>query len=566
MNDKFERDFYPYDDDLDRDDSSRENNDNGVSPENSADSFEDFFRPEDDTEKAPSFAGRQADDEAQAEKNYVLESDAQNPQQDDGDVFIDGEYHFKSPDLDVPAYSDAGYVSSDRAAAVPPRYRCTERAPEKEKEPRRKTRRRPGHGISAAAVICMCLVCSLVGGLVGGAAIKFSDNPDAYISDSSGDGSGTVINYADDPTPSSSVTAKTVASGSEMTATEIYALGCEQSVAIKSEITYYNIFGQTTSAAVSGSGFVISSDGYIMTNYHVIEDADKGAYDITVVFYDGTECSATVVGYEKDNDVAILKIDATDLNAVTFGNSDLMQVGETVYAIGNPLGELAFTMTSGSISALDREISTSDSSTGTATTINMFQIDAAVNSGNSGGPVYNSRGEVIGIVTAKYSDSGVEGLGFAIPINDASSIAEDLITKGYVSGKASIGIYPQEITSYVAQYYNMPLGVYVTEVVSGSAAESCGIQVGDIITGLGDADISSYSELKSALKDYREGDTTTIRVYRSGEYLDLTITFDEYIPDDTTEDSDALLEEETGAAGNSMPQQGFPQQGGQQRP
>lgn len=188
----------------------------------------------------------------------------------------------------------------------------------------------------------------------------------------------------------------------------------------------------TSSAAVSGSGFIASSDGYIITNYHVIQNAYEGNFDINVMTHDGTKYIATVVGTEQDNDIAVLKIDAEGLNPVTFGDSDELAVGDTVYAVGNPLGELEFSMSTGHVSAKDRAITTEES----ATPINVFQIDAAVNSGNSGGPVYNDQGQVVGVVNAKYSATGVEGIGFAIPANDAVSIANDLITKGYVTGKA----------------------------------------------------------------------------------------------------------------------------------
>ena len=224
----------------------------------------------------------------------------------------------------------------------------------------------------------------------------------------------------------------------------------------------------------------------------------------------------------------MLKIEATGLNAVRFGNSDSISVGETVYAVGNPLGELDFSMSTGHVSALDRLI-TSDES---GVPINMFQIDAAVNSGNSGGPVYNAAGEVIGIVTAKYASTGVEGLGFAIPINDAARIASDLITNGYVTGRAYMGILIKDTyNSYQGRIYssysNLPQGAYVDSVESGSSAEKAGIRADDIITALGDQKVASSSELTVALHSFSAGDTTTVTVYRDGGEITLTITFDE---------------------------------------
>ena len=422
------------------------------------------------------------------------------------------------------AYSDAGYVPSDSASVVPPVYHCRTPEPPKEKKPRR-------GGVNTAGLIAACLACAIVGGIAGGAigGRGAADKGEAAPSEST----GTVITTVKaTPTP---VSTNIVSTGEEMSAGDIYNMACRQAVAITTEITTTNLFGYTSSAAVSGSGFIISPDGYILTNYHVIEDANEGGYDITVLTYDGTEYTASIVGYEKDNDIAVLKIEASGLDAVTVGDSDAMSVGDTVYAVGNPLGELQYTMTSGMVSALDRDISSTDQNTGVVTTISMFQIDAAVNSGNSGGPVYNSRGEVIGVVTAKYSSSGVEGLGFAIPINDAVSIATELISNGYVTGKAYMGVYAQTVTSAAAQYYNMVEGAYVYQVVEGGCAERCGLKTGDIIVAIDDHEIASRSDLVSAKKDYKAGDSAVLKIYRSGEYIELNIVFDEETPEEETD-------------------------------
>jgi len=230
---------------------------------------------------------------------------------------------------------------------------------------------------------------------------------------------------------------------------------------------------------------------------------------------------------EADNDVAVLKIDATGLSAATLGNSDSLRVGDTVYAVGNPLGELEFSMTTGHVSAKDRLISTDSS----GESISMFQIDAAVNSGNSGGPVYNARGEVVGIVTAKYKSSGVEGIGFAIPIGDAAAIAQDLLTTGYVTGKAHLGVsVNSKYNEMYAQYYGWPVGAYIDSVDRGSSAESAGIQAGDIITRIDGAAIRSYDDLRSAVKHHAAGETVTIELYRGDENRSVTVTFDEERP------------------------------------
>ena len=453
---------------------------------------------------------------------------------------VDGEYRFVRPDAERESeseagrgYSDAGYVASDEAATVPKSYYS---APALDKTERRA--KKPKKPLGAAAVVALCLVCALLGGVVGGVVpgLLKTETPTEQ-SPTSGD--GTVINQVS--STGNPVSTKLVTAGEELTATEIYYdLALSQVVGVRTEITYTNFWGYTSSSAVSGSGFIISSDGYILTNYHVIEDAVKGGYDVQVLTYDGTQYIADIIGYEEDNDVAVLKIDGTGFKAATIGDSDSMKVGEVVYAVGNPLGELEYTMTDGIVSALDREISTYDSDTRTYTNINMFQISAAINQGNSGGPVYNSRGEVIGIASAKYSDTGVESLGFAIPINDAVKIAKDLISDGYVRGKASLGITVGSVSASAAQYYGLVQGAIVNTVQSGSAAEKAGLQPSDIIVEMDSYEITSQDDLVAAKKNYNAGNTATLRVYRGGSYVELTITFDEETPsaaatDDSTQ-------------------------------
>ena len=424
------------------------------------------------------------------------------------DAGIDGEYHFVRPEQRL--YEDAEFVPQDEATEVPNYY-----APE-EKKPREKSgeARRGG----ALKIACMCLVCALVGGLVGG-----------FVSWSAVRG-----NLADGTAKDNSVKPIVSTPGGKKVSTEtasaneIYELGCKQTVGVSLESTYANIFGQQSASAVAGTGFVITADGYVLTNYHVIESAQKRGYKISVLFKDKSSFEAKVVGFDEDNDVAVLKIDASGLSPVTIGNSDDIAVGDSVFAIGNPLGELDFSMTSGRVSALNRSITTEQGDAA----INMFQFDAAINSGNSGGPVYNESGEVIGIATAKVGSSGVEGLGFAIPINDAADIANELITKGYVSGRAYMGVdIDNRYTSVYAQYYNMPEGAYVYNVESGGCAEKSGIAAGDIITEVGGEVIGSYSDLNAAVKNFKAGQSTEIVVYRGGEYETLSITFDESKPD-----------------------------------
>ncbi len=425
-----------------------------------------------------------------------------------GDV-IDGEYHYVRPEQRL--YEDAEFVPQDEATEVPNYY-----APE-EKKPREKTENAPQRG-GTLRMACICLVCALVGGLAGG-----------YVSwnalRDSTDG-GTVKDTAANAIVSTT-TGKNV-STTPTSANDIYQLACRQTVGVSLESSSANIFGQQSASAVAGTGFVISTDGYIMTNYHVIESAQKNGNGIQILFKDKTSYDARVVGFDQDNDVAVLKIEASDLTPVNIGNSDDIAVGDNVFTIGNPLGELDFSMTSGRVSALNRSITTDRSSAA----INMFQFDAAINSGNSGGPVYNENGEVIGIATAKVGSSGVEGLGFAIPINDAADIANELITKGYVSGKAYMGVdIDNRYTPVYAQYYDMPEGAYVYNVESGKCAEKAGLAAGDIITEVGNETIGGYSDLNAAIKSYKAGENAEIVIYRAGKYETLNITFDESEPD-----------------------------------
>ncbi|MBE6914475.1 MAG: trypsin-like serine protease [Ruminococcaceae bacterium] len=458
---------------------------------------------------------------------------------------VDGEYSFVRPQTERSAYSDAGYVPSEAASAVPRSYHCapapSEKKPKKEKRDRR--------GMPAGAVVALCVVCAILGGMAGGflpdliAGRGATEPPILTPSPAAEDKTDPAAPEAD------RVVVGPVESGGEMSATEIYYnLALKQVVGITTEITYTNYFGFTSSGAVRGSGFIISEDGYVLTNYHVIAEAVKGSHDIKVLRSDGTTYIAEVIGYEEENDVAVLKIDAEEaLSAAVVGNSDEMLVGEQVYAIGNPLGELEYTLTSGKVSAMDREIRSTDASTGQTTTINMFQTDAAINSGNSGGPVYNSRGEVIGIATAKYSETGIEGLGFAIPINDAIRIANDLISDGYVRGKAYMGISVGTVTASAAQYYGLVEGAIVAGVTEGGCAEAAGLQESDIIVAIDGREITSREELIAAKRDYRAGDSAVLKVYRGGAYIELTIVFDEETPE--------LLEADSANETQTQPQQ-----------
>ena len=380
-----------------------------------------------------------------------------------------------------------------------------------DKNPGGSPKKKGGSGLSGK-IVALALVCALVGGFIGagvsGAATKVNK---------------TSVQVSDREV--AQVQTVKVDGKTQMSMSEVYASNVNSVVSINVSATT-NYFGQTVQTAASGTGFFITEDGYVLTNYHVISTAHQYGYAVSVLTYDGTTYQATIVGVDEDNDIALLKIDATGVTPVTFGDSDSMSVGDTVYAVGNPLGELEFTMTSGMISALDRTITTSD---GTDSGINMFQIDAAVNAGNSGGPVYNTSGQVIGIVTAKYSSSGVEGLGFAIPIDDVKSIITDIMENGAVTGKAYMAVTVGTMNSQMAAQYSIDIdqGVFVYSVVKGGAGDKAGLRLGDVITKMGDTTLTSRQDLSAALKSYRSGDTATLTVFRDGSYITTDITFDQ---------------------------------------
>jgi len=467
------------------------------------------------SEQASNGGSEQTSDERSEQSSYERSEPSSDVQST--------EYRYSREEIPHHAYMDANFVPSNEEPKAPRTYYTP---PEKPIKPiKQKKEKKQGFGL--VKLVCVCLVCAILGGVGGGAIVASQVSGSTTSSNSK-------LNYATS-SGTDTQTASPVSSGSTLTGSQIYSLGCAQAVGITTDITYTNYFGMQSKSAVSGSGFIATSDGYIVTNYHVIADAYTGNYKVSVILYNGDKYDAKIVGVEESSDVAVLKIEATGLSPATLGDSDKIQVGETVYAIGNPLGELSFSMTSGMVSALDRDITTQDATTGQTTTNNMFQIDAAVNEGNSGGPVYDAKGEVVGIVTAKYSSTGVEGLGFAIPINDVSDIVNQLIKNGYVTGKANFGITVTTVDSTVAQYYNMVEGAYVYAVTSGSCSDKAGIKVGDIITAIDKTAVTSSSELTNAKKKYKAGDTVTLKVYRSGSYQDINITLDEAVPTQTPE-------------------------------
>ena len=363
---------------------------------------------------------------------------------------------------------------------------------------------------TAVKVTALILACAVAGGLAGwgGAAIAGSSTSRTAIQQSS--------------RQPVSVQVKNVDGQTKMEPAEVYASVVNSAVSINCSATSTNIFGQQTQTASSGSGFIITEDGYVVTNYHVV----SGASSVEVTLYNGDTYDATVIGGDSDYDVAVLKINATGLTPVTLGNSADVNVGDSVLAIGNPLGELTFSMSGGYVSSCNRAINVD------GTPFNMIQVDCSINPGNSGGPLMNLYGEVVGIVSAKYSTystTTVEGLGFAIPIDDVKSIITDIMENGAVTGKAYMAVTVGTMNSQMAAQYSIDIdqGVFVYSVVKGGAGDKAGLHLGDVITKMGDTALTSRQDLSAALKSYRAGDTATLTVFRDGSYITTDITFDQ---------------------------------------
>ena len=306
-------------------------------------------------------------------------------------------------------------------------------------------------------------------------------------------------------------------------------------VSAKFEYTaqYYDFFGwgQGSSSQEQmigrGTGIIISEDGYIVTNAHCVYD-DSSQYhageaiEVTIRFSDQTDHSAKIIAYDTDSDIAVLKVNESGLTPATFGNSKDLRVGELVIAVGNPLGfELFGSVTSGIVSALDREISVNDKN------MKLIQTDAAINEGNSGGPLLNSCGQVIGINSAKMASNTIEGLGFAIPIDEAKSIIDDLIHYNYVTGRPQFGWTTVNVSESDSRRYNMPMGAYVVNIKEGGAADKAGIQIGDVVIDIEGDKVTSTTDITNIKSKYEAGDKVTVTVSRRGEDVKMDVTLDE---------------------------------------
>ena len=394
----------------------------------------------------------------------------------------------------------------------------------------------------AGKIVALLLACALVGGGSGFGAAALMQKNAAAQPQSTTQASSDASVMLEAKRQAAALQVASVDTGKVLTPSEVYAQNVNSTVGITTSITT-NYFGYQTTSAAAGSGFILTQDGYILTNYHVVE----GSNSIKVTTYDGTSYDAQLIGYDESNDIAVLKIDASDLTPVVLGDSDTLNVGDSVVAIGNPLGELTFSLTTGVVSALDRPVTLS-----TGTTMNLIQTDCAINSGNSGGALFNLYGEVIGITNAKYSSSGssseasIDNIGFAIPIDQVRSIFESIITNGYIV-KPYIGVTVSDVSSE-SQSYGLPQGAAVRSVTENGPAAEAGLQENDIITAVNGETITGSNDLVKLVKASAAGDTLELTVYRQGQTTTLTLTVGE-------QKTDALPAQTTDQ--NQQSQQGY---------
>lgn len=365
---------------------------------------------------------------------------------------------------------------------------------------------------TSVIIIVICMIASLIFGFTGGVIAS-------KISFKGSSSAGLGLQTAE-PRDESSQT--TVYTGEEMSTEAVASYAADSVVEISTESVQRGSMMRQYVVQGAGSGVIVTEDGYIITNNHVISGASK----ITVRLKDTTSYEAKLIGTDSELDVALLKIEATGLKAVIMGDSSSLKVGEKAIAIGNPLGELGGTVTEGIISSLDRTIVLNN------TNMTLLQTDAAINPGNSGGGLFNSRGEFIGLVVAKSSGEDVEGLGFAIPVNNVKPVVNDLSNYGYVKGRPQLGVSLVDITStQVAKKYGLSqTGVYVAAVSAGSSADSAGITEGDMIISIDGTTVGTSAEVQQIIRNHAVGDTLSIQISRKGQVQTVSAILGESSP------------------------------------
>ena len=417
-----------------------------------------------------------------------------------------GEAAQAAPQADPNSGSDGGAVPPPEG----PRYQTAQGSP---KQPPKKRRRKNSNIARSAVALVLAAAMGFVGGFVGarvgntGGKVVIQQVAPSSTS-SSDSGSASAVNTA---------SGMTTAQVSEMVSPSVVVITTEQVV-----YSQWSWYGQSQVESGAGSGVIISSDGYILTCAHVV----SGASNITVSIGD-KDYPATLVGEDTTSDIAVVKVDATGLTPATVGDSDNLKVGESVMAVGNPLGELGGTVTSGIVSALNRSVTIQGTSS--TNTMSLIQMDASVSPGNSGGGLFNMNGELIGLVNAKSSSSDAEGLGFAIPINDAIKVAQDLLENGYVSGRPYMGITYLAVTDAqtAAQLNVTAYGVYVVDVVQGGPADKAGLKTGDRIVSIDGTEIAQKDDLGTLIQQHAAGDTLSITVAREGQMQTVSLTLGE---------------------------------------
>ena len=375
----------------------------------------------------------------------------------------------------------------------------------------------------AALAVC----CALLGGIAGGAAtgLLLQGRERAAMRPA---GQQTAVSGGES-TGAEPSAARVASTAGELTPTQLYERYAPCVVGVLNLSAVTDLYGKDTMQASTGSGVLLTGDGEILTNYHVVKDCTQ----LTVTLYDGTEHTAKLLGYEEDSDIALLKIDGSGYRHARLGDSDRLRIGTEVAAIGNPLGDLDYSLNVGYISAKDRDVDLDGPS------IRMMQLDAAINPGNSGGALFDSYGNVIGIVYAKSSSVSIEGIGYAIPVNNIKDLVAQMIndpdsvkdqTKG---SQIMLGITIRDITEEMSKQYSMPVGVYITEVSSMSAAERAGLQKGDIITEFAGETVTSADDLNAIKAKQTSGDTVSVKIDRNGK----TLTLDLVVPQPTDVDT-----------------------------
>ena len=443
-----------------------------------------------------------------------------------------GAYHGTGAGRRESPYASSPYVTNSQPQGGSGyQYQPQTQPPEK---PKKKRRQHPAwkRAVSVLAVVALVIAgCACTAYLVNA---SWKDRTEAIVEDLNSQIAD--LHQQLDSLPAGSAQ-QAALSGDALTPAQLYNSCVDSVVAISSTVA--DSYFQGTEGTSTGSGFILTADGYIITNYHVVENASS----VEVTTHDAAVYPAQVVGYDASNDIAVLKVEAEGLSAAAIGSSGSLAIGDMVAAIGNPLGELTATQTIGYVSGINREVSTDN------TIISMIQTDAAINPGNSGGPLFNMQGQVVGITTAKYSGTtgsgaSIEGIGFAIPIDDVTGIISDLIDYGYITG-AYLGVTVQNNDAEAAAKYGLPTeGAYVLTVEEGAAAHRAGIQPKDLIVKLDTYEVGSVTDLTRALRNFKAGDTTTITVVRSGQELTLDITLDEKPRDLNASESDPSMPSE----------------------